>query len=200
MDTNAVEEFHNDDAVEAMHQMETQMRRCDEENSALRLIKKDVKNRGHDVQAMLRAIKNRKKGAEKTIGDMRSEIKYSGLQRLPLTPETLFDLMDFTVTEKTRQGQDIWDAEEHGYQSGLHGVDIREAPYPPGTELFMHWHTWWMKGDAAREKARGPDATEATAARRPRKRQERFELPEFARRRPVRRRSPQIAENGATVY
>jgi ribosome modulation factor len=214
MVTNASEAISNDEALDWMHKVMAQQRRCDEENSALRLIYKQIKAAGHNEKAMRRAIRNGKIEPETVVNNLRDEIRYSGLRHIPVTPESLFDGMDFAITEKTQAGQDLWDAEETGYRAGRHGVPVEDCPYPPGSELHVHWTDWWRKGKAAQARELGPDATVATARRgrgRPRRKQDPLPLenkpvrqtrtPRRTGQRSARRRGPVVAtENGATVY
>jgi ribosome modulation factor len=147
-----------------MQQVMAQSRRCHEENSALRLLYKQLKSDGHDVAAMRTAIKYKKLDTDTAVNNIQATIRYSGLLGLPVSPETLFDGIDFAVTERTQANNDIWDAEEGGYQAGRHGIKIDECPYNPGTELFVQWREWWHKGQKAAVMAMGSSTTEVRAS------------------------------------
>ena len=162
----------NDGAVAAMQQVMAQLRKCHEENSALRLLYKQLKSDGHDVAAMRSAIKYKKQDTLAAVGNIQMTVRYSGLLGLPMNPETLFDGLDFTINEKTQTSQDIWDAEEGGYQAGRKGFKIDDNPYSNGTEQFVHWREWWHKGQKAAVMAMGTTTTEVRATRgRPRRKQ-----------------------------
>ena len=214
-------QISNDGATRGMQEVMAQLRRCHEENSALRLLYKRLKSEGFDVASMRAAIKLRRLDTEAAVGILQSTLRYSGLLGVPVSPETLFDGVDFAVSESTQQGTDLWDAEESGYKSGRHGIKRDDNPYHAGTELYVHWDNWWHKGKAALDAATGPNATEARATRSPRRSRQQAPLPlptsdkvsdirtarkaksrtqsRTARRRP--RRAPATAtENGATVY
>jgi hypothetical protein len=208
----------NDGSVQGMQEMMAQSRRCHEENTAMARLCKRLAGEGHDIKAMKNAIKYKRLDTQAAVSNLQATLRYSGLLGVPVSPETLFDGLDFTVTEKTQHGSDMWDAEEGGYQSGRHGVKREDNPYTPGDELHVHWDNWWHKGKAALDAATGPNATEVRATRQPRRRQQAaLALPEkvadirtarkgksrtasrTSRRRP--RRAPTTApENGATVY
>jgi uncharacterized protein (UPF0335 family) len=208
----------NDGSVAGMQEMMAQTRRCHEENTAMARLCKRLKDEGHDIKAMKSAIKLKRVDTAVAVSTLQATLRYSGLLGVPVSPETLFDGMDFSITEKTQHGSDMWDAEEAGYQSGRHGVKRDDNPYQAGTELYVHWDNWWGKGKAALDAASGPNATEVRATRAPRRRQTKLDLPvsvkvadiatarktkgrkgQTTRRRP--RRGPVTAtENGATVY
>jgi hypothetical protein len=102
--------------------------------------------------------------------NMREQIRYMALRNLPVARDDLFEGIDLDVTQKSRESDDLWTAEEAGYQSGRHAAPIEDNPYQAGGPLFVAWESWWHKGQAAIARELGPDGTQASTARsRPRR-------------------------------
>jgi hypothetical protein len=155
----------NDADLEWMRQIQTQQRRCDEENGVLRNIFKRAKADGRNVASMRRAIKATKREPGEVIADLRAEIRYMALRRIPLTQAELFAGFDLHLAEKSEHEDDLWSADDAGYRAGWGGVPIDDDPHAAGSEADVHWRAGWHKGQAARARQLGPDATQATASR-----------------------------------
>ena len=207
----------NDESAKALQDVMALSRVCHEANSALRHRFKELKSDGHDIAAMRSAIKYRKQDNLAAVSNIKATIHYSGLLGVTVTPETLFDGVDFEVSEETQLSQDVWTAEDTGYQAGRGGHKIETNPYNAGTEAFVHWESFWHKGQAALAKTLGPNASVARATRGPRRKQPSLPIPDnvadlsTARKkqaaRPAKKaavvrrpRRAQPADNGVPVY
>jgi ribosome modulation factor len=155
----------NDSAAEWMRLYRTQRRKCDEEQGVLRNIVKRAKTDGMNTKAMIAAIAATKLDPEVVAADLRDEIRYMTIVRIPIHQAELFDGWDETVTQKTTQQDDLWDAEDAGYRAGRHGAAVEECKYLPGTELHVHWLEHWHKGQAAIARELGQDVKQADAAK-----------------------------------
>jgi hypothetical protein len=156
----------NPDALaDWMRQYRTQRRKCDEENGALRNIVKRAKADGVNTKAMISACASTKLDPEQVAADMRDEVYYKTVLRIPITAEVVFGGWQPSVTERTRAQDDEWDAQDKGYAAGKQGVPIEDSPYPPGTELHQQWSTFWHRGQEAIARTLGPNETQAPTTR-----------------------------------
>jgi len=171
----------NETIQEWMREYETQKRVCDVEQGVLRNIRKRAKADGVNLAALTAVSRARKMDPQEAVAELRDTTRYYALRNIPVSRETLFDGWTPRVTEKARELDDVWDAEDAGFQAGRHGTDIAECPYEIGSMLHAEWLSWWHKGQESRSKELGPDATQAPATRR-RPRQTRFPgMPRAAR-------------------
>jgi ribosome modulation factor len=155
----------NDAAAEWARQIRQQKRKCEEENGVLRNIIKRAKTDGQNTKSLLAAIKTTKLDPAVVAADLRDQLRYMAIIRVPMTQAELFGSWDSTVTEKTAREDDLWDADDKGYHAGRHGVPIEDGPYPAGTERHVHWLKAWHKGQAAIAREMGPDVTQASTTR-----------------------------------
>jgi hypothetical protein len=204
-----------------MRQIQTQQRRVDEERGALGALCKRARSAGENIKAIKEAIKASKQDPMIAVGEARDEIYYRAL-RIPLmTQASLFDGLDLSASDGTRQADDLFDARENGIDAGQRGAKPEECQYPPGSDPYAEWHAGWRQGQAALARKLGPDETMADPSRaRPRRKQASkllpYEEPEPRPKRKAaqkerkvrrdkgqkkpRRNGPQIAEDGAVVY
>lgn len=156
----------NDQILDWMRKYQTQKRRCSEENGVLRNLVKQAKGEGVHIKVMLAECEAQKMPLDERIAELRERIRYAAL-RAPdqFTAETLFDGWSPRITEKSKQEDDIWDAEESGYKAGRYGVPVDDCPYLVGGELHQAWMSWRMKGQEAIAKEMGPNQTVASTAR-----------------------------------
>lgn len=164
----------DDDISEFIRTYRTQRRATDEANGVLRSIVKRAKSAGVNTKEMIAAVMATKLDPEVVAADMRDRIRYLALVRMPITQVDLFEgLVLNDVTSKTAAEDDVWTAQEAGYRAGRHGVRVDESPYMPGTEAFVEWQSWWLKGQTAIAKELGDNAEQADAGRaRPKRTQE----------------------------
>lgn len=156
----------NEAVVEAIHEVWENNRERDRIVAQGRNLLKHCKTIGIDVDALRITIRNKKLDLDEVLRTFRNTIHYMGLTGQTVTQAALFEGWDTKLSQKVKAGQDIWDAQDLGYQAGRHGVDIAECPYhPPGSELAAAWLTFHKKGADAAAKARGPDVSVATAPR-----------------------------------
>jgi len=170
----AASAISNDEVLACLREYESQKRVCDSENGVLRNIVKRHKAAGVNIPALMATCKARKREPMEVVAELREQIRYMSLRNIPVARETLFDGWTPRVSEKSRDEEDIWTAEDSGYRAGRHGVDISENPYSPGIELHAAWLKWWQKGQAAIARELGPDTEQAPASRIRRPRQMRF--------------------------
>lgn len=156
---------NNDAVVDWMRQYQTQKRRCEEENGVLRNIVKRAKSDGINTKVMIQTVALSKLDPEQVQADLRDQIRYMALRRMPVTQTELFAGLDTTITAKSQQQDDSWDAEDNGYRAGRHGAGNDDCPYPPGTELNVHWATGWAKGQASIARELGDNAKVASTSR-----------------------------------
>lgn len=168
----------NDASLGWMRDVQLQQRRGEEENGSLRNLYKRAKAAGENVDAMRRAIRKlRSRSPEEIISDLADEIRYLRLRKVEVTAQSLFDGMDLSMSDKSRQADDAWTAGDKGYRDGRQGVKIDESPYPAGSELFAAWEENWRAGQAAIARELGPDAKAASASRQRPNRTAQTEIP-----------------------
>lgn len=155
----------NDGSLDWMRQIQVQQRRCDEENGVLRNLFKRAKAAGENIKSMKSAIRATKLDPTEVVNDLRHQVRYMALRNIPVTPEELLRGWDNEVSQHTQREDDLWDAAERGYKDGRAGLKIEDAPYPPGSELFVAWQTDWIKGQTAIARELGPDAQQADPSR-----------------------------------
>jgi ribosome modulation factor len=201
---------------EWMRKVQTQQRRCDEENGVLRNLYKQAKAAGENVKQMRASITATKLTPEEAVADMRDRVYYMALRNIPVTQTALFGDLDTSVTETTQHADDIWDAQDKGYRAGRMGQKIEECPYQAGSEFFVAWEEHWRKGQAsiAHEMAPGEKVADASRARPMRARQGNLPGTESkparkkARKKAARKKAgrranghgPRTAEDGVPVY
>ena len=154
----------NDESLDWMRQIQTQQRKCDEENGVLRNLWKRAKAAGENIKSMRETIADSRLDPTVAVANMRDKTRYMVLRKMPVTQEALFSWEEH-VTEKTAAAEDIWEVEETGYKAGRAGAKIDDNPHLQGTEFFVVWRAWWEKGQAAIARELGPDARQASAAR-----------------------------------
>jgi ribosome modulation factor len=157
----------NDEVVDWSRQYQVQKRACDEANGVLRNIVKRAKSNGVNVKAMIAVHVLSKLDLDVVIHDLRDQIRYMALRRMPVHQTDLFEGWTDTLTSKTQAQDQEWEAYDAGYAAGRQGVPVDDCPYPAGSELALHWRGSWQRGQASLASELGPDVT-APAARRTR--------------------------------
>jgi ribosome modulation factor len=155
----------NDSALEWMRLYDTQKRKCAEENGVLRNIVKRAKADGMNVKAMSSTHSARKLDPMVVIAEMRDQIRYMTLRSMPMTADDLFAGWDTRVTDKTREIDTLFEADEKGYAAGRAGAKIEDCPYQPGTDLHVEWVKSWKVGQEAIARELGPDVKPASTTR-----------------------------------
>lgn len=155
----------NDAVVDWMRQYQTQKRRCEEENGVLRNIVKRAKSDGINTKEMIAVVALSKLDPDQVQADLRDRVRYMALRRMPVIQVELFGGLDVTLTPSSQQKDDLWDAEEAGYRAGRHGASRDDCPYPPATEMYVHWVEFWFKGQAAIARELGDNAKIASTSR-----------------------------------
>jgi ribosome modulation factor len=155
----------NDAALEWMRLYDTQKRKCAEENGVLRNIVKRAKADGMNVKAMSLTHTARKLDPMQVVAEMRDQIRYMTLRSIPMTGDDLFAGWDTRLTDKSREIDTLFEADEKGYAAGRAGAKIDDAPYQPGTDLHVEWVKSWKLGQAAIARELGPDVKPASTTR-----------------------------------
>jgi len=155
----------NDAALEWMRLYDVQKRKCSEENGVLRNIVKRAKQDGMNVKAMSLTNSARKLDPMQVVAELRDQIRYMTLRSIPMTGDDLFAGWDARITDKTREIDTLFEADEKGYAAGRAGAKIEDAPYQPGTDLHVEWSKSWKLGQAAIARELGPDVKPASTTR-----------------------------------
>lgn len=165
LDTAGANNVTNDAIINWMRQYSLQKRRCEEENGVLRNIVKRAKADGVNVKATIQTVVVSKLDIDDVKRDLRDQLRYMALRRMPISAAELFDGWDDAVSQKTQAEDDTWAAEDAGYYSGRHNGSLDDSPFPPGSELDVRWRAQWHKGQAAIAREMGPDAKPASSTR-----------------------------------
>ena len=155
-----------DAELDWLRQYATQKRVCDSENGVLRNILKRAKGEGVNVKALTATHRATKLDPDEVVADLAAQIRMMALRHIPVTRESLFGDWTPPVTQKSRMADDLWDAEDSGYQAGRYGTGLDECPYDAGSVLQVEWTRWWHKGQEAIARELGPDDKQASTARR----------------------------------
>lgn len=130
---------------------------------------KNAKKAGFNLNALRKAIAAREEDPEIVAQEMSDQIEYlwwSGVKVPGFQPDLFADGERPTVdglSEKERAEEDMWQAEQRGYQTGRAGGDRFGAnSHPPGSELHVAFDTGYLRGMAAIAREMGPDAGKAT--------------------------------------
>jgi len=145
-----------------MQRIQIQQRRADEENGVLRNLYKQAKAAGENVAQMRRAIAATKQDSTTVITDERDLLFYMRLRNIPVTADAIFT---FEVEAGTEEDQ-LWDAQQAGYEAGRAGVPTEDCPHEPGTERYAEWHSGWREGQHALGRGLGPNTRAADSSRR----------------------------------
>lgn len=168
----------DDEAVTWLNESRSLARDAAERQGVQRNHRKRAKSAGINVRAMAAALRALKRSdPDGVISDLRDQIRYMQLLRLPVVSGDLFGNMPIQLTDKTKIGMDIWDAQDGGYKAGRHGAVVDECPYEQGSELAVQWIDWWHKGQASIAKELGPEGQQVTPTRGRRRRQTILVLP-----------------------
>lgn len=143
----------------------TQRRKVDEEMGVLRNIAKKAKADGVNTKAMIAAIALTKLDPEVVAADVRDTIRYAAIMHVPMTQAVLFNGWDETVSERTAEIGDLWQAEQEGFTAGRAGAAVESSPYITGTEHHTHWLDHWHKGQASIARELGDNVKQASGAK-----------------------------------
>ena len=154
----------NDIAAEWMRKYRQQKRLCEEANGVLRNVVKRAKADGVNTKAMIETVKATKLDPEDVARDLKDQMRYMQIVRIPITAEDLLAGWDAEVSSRQQREDDLWDADDKGYRAGRAGADISEMPYDD-PEMEQHWRDAWHKGQAAIARELGPDTKQGDASK-----------------------------------
>lgn len=164
----------NEVKIDYMRQYQSQKRACEEANGALRAILKQAKSYGLNTKSLIGAVSAIKLDPDTVRNDLRDQIDYMRLLRMPIAQRDLFPQLELfgeqepeevAASPAVRAADAAWDADDQGYTAGRLGAAIEVCPYEPGSELALHWITSWRQGQASIAKEMGPDQTLAPVSR-----------------------------------
>ena len=168
----------NDQTLRFLREAQKQLFACASEQGVLRNIWKRAKGEGENTRVMRWVIGAMKRASpEEIIAELSEKIRVLQLCRIEVKAPDLFGNMDLTISQQTKQMDDLWDAYQKGYTAGRAGMNVNECPYASdGDEHDLHreWHAAWRAGQAAIARELGPSVEAAPATRR-RPRQTRME-------------------------
>jgi ribosome modulation factor len=162
----------NELKADFIRQYRLQKRKCDEEQGVLRSIAKAAKSNGMTLKALTNTVAATKMDPEQAVSELRDQIHYMALVRLPVTKDSLFDF-DTEVNEESQHQDDLWDVGESGYRAGRDGSSSDDCPWQDGSEFYEHWMNNWQRGAASRARELGPNDQPAVATRQKRGRKPR---------------------------
>ena len=137
----------------------------DEENGSLRSILKRAKASGVSTKALIAAHQAAKQEPDVVKREMQDMIRYLALRNMPFTQTDLFGVFDAGISPEAAAEQDEWDADDAGYQAGMHGQTGDDCPFAAGSPLQVAWMHGLEKGKEAAARTAGPDAKVANASR-----------------------------------
>jgi len=159
-------QISDDEIIGFLNESRTLAREAAEHQGSLRNHRKRGQSAGMNVRAWAQALRAIKRSdPDAVMQDLRDQLHYMSLMRLPITADDLFAGVEIRVTNNTRVSMDLWDAYDLGYKAGRHGQDIAESPYEPGQECHAEWLRAWHAGQASIARELGPDTEQATASR-----------------------------------
>jgi hypothetical protein len=133
---------NNELADEYMHEYLSQKKIVDEAQGAMRAILKRAKDSGLNTGSIKRACKAKRHDEDDVISDLRDDLRYMSILRIGITPEALFEGWTGEVSAQTREADNVWDAEDRGYQDGRHGKPREDCPYPEGPLAHAYQRSW----------------------------------------------------------
>jgi hypothetical protein len=134
---------------EWMRQYRSQKRVVDEETGVLRAILKRAKDAGCNTKSIRHACKAATHDSDDVISDLRDTLRCMTILRIGVTPDALFAGWQVNLSDGQQQQDEVWVAEDAGFQAGRHGKPLDDTPYPPGTPLAQAYHANWDKGQAS---------------------------------------------------
>jgi ribosome modulation factor len=164
LDTSGSNTAANDTAAEHMRLYRQQKRKCEEENGVLRNLIKRAKADGVNTKAMIETVKLTRLDPEVVAQDLKDQLRYMQIIRIPLTAEDLLAGWDAEVSSRQSREDDLWDADDKGYRAGRNADDIGSVPYDDA-ERAQHWTAAWHKGQAAIARELGPDVKQGDASK-----------------------------------
>jgi ribosome modulation factor len=150
-----------------MQKAEEQKRVVNEAQGTYRNTLKRAKQAGINLKALIATAAAAKQEPDQVRTDMRDQIRYMALRKLPVLPDHLFSGMDLDAMQRRSAVDDDWDANEKGYRAGRAGMKIDDNPYhqTEQSELFVVWRDSWTKGQASLARELGPDVEQIGTAR-----------------------------------
>lgn len=140
----------------------------DSANSAVMHGFKQAKKAGFNTKALQKAIAARQEDPEVVAQEMSDQIEYlhwSGVKIPGFQPDLFADGERPTVdglTEKEREEEALWTAEQLGYATGrAGGKRVETNPHPAGSPLYVQYDNGWVRGQTAIAREMGPDAGKA---------------------------------------
>jgi len=131
---------------------------------------------GMDMKAWKQAVTDMQKGEIDTvISTIKNRLRYLQLmliasaEPVSIVASDLFEAMPPHVSERARQGMDIWEAYNSGYHVGRQGGDREGSPYDAGSELHGEWMKAWQRGFDFRAQELGPNAEQLVVRHGPRR-------------------------------
>lgn len=142
-------------------------RAIDEASGKKRAILKRAKAAGVDCDALLAALRAKKRDPDEVRIALRNALRYSGILApgAKLTQDDLFGLDERPLNNKVRGEMGAWDADQAGYEAGKAGGQLDDSPYPAGSEAQAHYHTGWSRGQAVIAERMGEHARKADTGR-----------------------------------
>lgn len=149
------------------HELSRSKRKVDEANSAHRLLVKKAKSDGVPTDAILESIAWSRLEPDERMRRLVDRIRVESARYPTQAPAIVerVNSLDVHVSEKMRQQDDLFSAEQAGYHAGLKGTPVEDNPYIAGTEQAQTWRTYWGQGQAANAMQLGENARAASTRR-----------------------------------
>lgn len=155
----------NEDKLAAIREMKRLGRAKDEAQGVYRSTLKRFKAEGHNTVAILETIKAERRDPDEVAAEMKETLHLMALRQVITWDEMFKAADDQNVTQRARDDDDMWDADEKGYRAGRNGADRAENPYDAGSERADEWDRSWAKGQASIAAEMGPQGEQASAAK-----------------------------------
>ena len=127
--------------------IKTLKRELDEANGRYRAARKGAENAGVDLKT-LGLLEHLAKLDDGEADDRLNKVfRYAGWLSLPIgTQISLFEAEPTKPDAEDAHRQ--WAASEAGVESGKHGANRDDNPYPPGSPMHVQWDAGWLNGQS----------------------------------------------------
>ncbi len=148
--------------VEYSKLLNASLRELEEASGAHRAVVKKAKAAGVNPNAILAALRAKRKEETVIAQELRDYVRALHVNRVTISANDVYGGWE---TPAPTPEDDAYDAEQRGYQAGT-GNGLREDnPFAAGSEQHAEWDRGWRKGQEALAKQLGDNAKAANPSR-----------------------------------
>ena len=126
---------------------------------------KRAKAAGCNPAIIAQAIAAKRKDPAEVLSEVRDSVRVFNLVGIEILAPAIFGDWVPAVTEKAALDQDMFTAEERGYEAGKAGQDRNGNPFTAGSPFHQEWDAGWAKGQGAIAERMQPGAKQADASK-----------------------------------